>query len=74
MPMDFHNMQQQQPPPPPPQQQQHQQHVNLMPPSYGFQHFVGAHGAADVSSHLPDKVEVWEHHDKHVSVQHPKIE
>lgn len=61
---------QQQPPPPPPQQQQ--QHVNLMPPSYGFQHF--GHGGADVSSHLPDKVEAWEHHDKHVSVQHKQLE
>jgi len=61
--MDYHNIQQQQPPPPPPQQV----HVNLMPSSYGFQPFVGAHGASDVSGHLPDKVEVWEHHDKHVS-------
>lgn len=52
---------------PPNMGQQQQQHVNLMP-SYQFQHFVGAPGAADISAHMPDKMEVWDHHDKHVSV------
>ncbi|XP_043657224.1 ankyrin repeat and KH domain-containing protein mask isoform X5 [Drosophila teissieri] len=60
MPMDYHNMQA-----PPNMSQQQQQHVNLMP-SYGYQHFVGAPGAVDISAHMPDKMEVWDHHDKHM--------
>ncbi|EDW43461.1 GM26578 [Drosophila sechellia] len=59
MPMDYHNMQA------PPNMSQQQQHVNLMP-SYGYQHFVGAPGAVDISAHMPDKMEVWDHHDKHM--------
>ncbi|XP_030375768.1 ankyrin repeat and KH domain-containing protein mask isoform X4 [Scaptodrosophila lebanonensis] len=59
MPMDYPHMQ--------PQHNigQSQQRVNMMQASYGFQHFVGAPGAADMPAHMPEKVESWDHHEKH---------
>uniref|UniRef100_A0A1A9WY66 K Homology domain-containing protein n=1 Tax=Glossina brevipalpis TaxID=37001 RepID=A0A1A9WY66_9MUSC len=56
MALDYHNTM------PPPNLNQNQP-MNLIP-TFPYPHFVGHVGGADMT-HMPDKVELWDHHDKH---------
>lgn len=64
MALDYHNTM------PPPNLNQNQP-MNLIP-TYTYPPFLGHVGGNDMS-HMPDKIELWDHHDKHVSSTQSKF-
>lgn len=60
MALDYHNTM------PPPNLNQNQP-MNLIPTYPTYPHFLG-HVSGNDMSHMPEKIEMWDHHDKHVSM------